>query len=134
MRYGAAWPWVEQEGPRLFQNTSSLKACRVGGFNKAISLGYFSLGQQREVTRAPAGARKPAAGEPSSDSANVSESLPQASQPAITPVHPPTRPTPGASPPQKNLATVNTTNHSPKNTKQADETNRSKKTSQLNRD
>ena len=34
------------------------------GCVQAISLGYVSLGQQREVTRAPAGGRKPAAGEP----------------------------------------------------------------------
>jgi hypothetical protein len=85
LRYGAEWPWVEQEEKRLFQITSSAKACRVGGFKKAISLGYFSLGQQREVTRAPAGARKPAAGEHPGGSANVSESPPQASNLAITP-------------------------------------------------
>ena len=32
---------------------------------QAVSFGYFSLGQQRKVTRAPSGDRKPAAGEPS---------------------------------------------------------------------
>src|SRR5690242_13770982 len=32
---------------------------------QAVSFGYFSLGPQRKVTRAPAGDRKPAAGEPS---------------------------------------------------------------------
>src|SRR5579859_5486713 len=31
----------------------------------ALSLGYFSLGKQRKVTRPPAGGRKHAAGEPS---------------------------------------------------------------------
>jgi hypothetical protein len=36
---GAVWPKVEQEEPRLFQKTSSDRACRVGGLNKAISLG-----------------------------------------------------------------------------------------------
>jgi hypothetical protein len=82
-RYGAVWPSVEQEEPRLFPTASSPKACRVGGFQKAISLGYFSLGQQREVTRAPAGARKPAAGEHPGDSADMSESLPQANLMAI---------------------------------------------------
>ena len=34
------------------------------GCAQAISLGYFSLGQQREVTRAAAAVRKPAASEP----------------------------------------------------------------------
>jgi hypothetical protein len=36
---------------------------------QAFSLGYFSLGQQREVTRAAAAVRKPAAGEPGRESA-----------------------------------------------------------------
>jgi hypothetical protein len=68
---GAVWPKVEQEVSRLFQNTSTAMACRVGGLDKAISLGYFSLGQQREVARAPAGVRKPAAGEQSGDQAKT---------------------------------------------------------------
>jgi hypothetical protein len=68
---GAVWPKVEQEVSRLFQKTSSAKACRVGGLDKAISLGSFSLGQQREGTRAPAGVRKPAAGEQPGDQANT---------------------------------------------------------------
>jgi hypothetical protein len=34
------------------------------GLTQAISLGYFSLGQQREVTRAAVAVRKPAASEP----------------------------------------------------------------------
>jgi hypothetical protein len=46
---GAVWPKVEQEEPRQFQNASSAKACRVGGLHKAISLGYFFLGQQRSL-------------------------------------------------------------------------------------
>jgi hypothetical protein len=66
---GAEWPKVEQKEPRLFQSTSSYKACRVGGLDKAISLGSFSLGQQREGTRWPAGQRKPAAGEQPRDQA-----------------------------------------------------------------
>ena len=41
-----------------------LPACNSIELHQAISLGYFSLGQQREVTRASAGGRKPAAGEP----------------------------------------------------------------------
>jgi hypothetical protein len=68
---GAVWPKVEQEVPRLFQTASSDSACRVGGLDKTISLGYFSLGHQREGTRAPAGVRKPAAGEQPGDQANT---------------------------------------------------------------
>ncbi len=41
---------------------------------KAISLGYFSLGQQRKVARAPGGDRKPAAGEP--DCRNIASGEP----------------------------------------------------------
>ncbi|ULU27221.1 hypothetical protein DYST_04176 [Dyella terrae] len=37
----------------------------------ALSLGYFSLGKQRKVTRRPAGGRKPAAGEPGRDHAKT---------------------------------------------------------------
>ena len=72
---GAEWPKVEQEVSRLFQNTSTAKACRVGGLHKAISLGYFSLGQQREVARWPAGQRKPAAGEQPGDPANTKSQI-----------------------------------------------------------
>jgi hypothetical protein len=41
--------------------------------HRAISLGYFSLGPQRKVTRAPVGVRKPAAGEPGRGKAHKSE-------------------------------------------------------------
>jgi hypothetical protein len=68
---GAVWPKVEQEVSRLFQDASSAKACRVGGLDKAISLGYFSLGQQREVARWPQASESPAAGEQPRDQANT---------------------------------------------------------------
>jgi hypothetical protein len=35
---GAVWPKVEQEEPRLFQTTSSAKACRVGGLHRPFLL------------------------------------------------------------------------------------------------
>jgi hypothetical protein len=35
---GAVWPSVEQEEPRLFQNTSTDKACRVGGLDRPFLL------------------------------------------------------------------------------------------------
>src|SRR5579859_2023829 len=41
----------------------------------ALSLGYFSLGKQRKVTRPPAGGRKHAAGEPDRHSATTKPCL-----------------------------------------------------------
>jgi hypothetical protein len=35
---GAVWPKVEQEEPRLFQRTSSDRACRVGGLHRPFLL------------------------------------------------------------------------------------------------
>jgi hypothetical protein len=35
---GAVWPKVEQEEPRLFQNPSTNKACRVGGLDRPFLL------------------------------------------------------------------------------------------------
>jgi hypothetical protein len=35
---GAEWPKVEQEVSRLFQKTSSAKACRVGGLDRPFLL------------------------------------------------------------------------------------------------
>jgi hypothetical protein len=35
---GAVWPEVEQEVSRLFQTTSSAKACRVGGLDRPFLL------------------------------------------------------------------------------------------------
>jgi hypothetical protein len=35
---GAVWPKVEQEEPRLFQDASSAKACRVGGLDRPFLL------------------------------------------------------------------------------------------------
>ena len=35
---GAVWPSVEQEVSRLFQTTSSAKACRVGGLHRPFLL------------------------------------------------------------------------------------------------
>ena len=45
--------------PRTFRASPGRRLIRG-----ALSLGYFSLGKQRKVTRPPAGGRKPAAGEP----------------------------------------------------------------------
>jgi hypothetical protein len=46
--------------PPAYLEGAARKARHRGG----LSLGYFSLATQREVTRPPAGGRKPAAGEP----------------------------------------------------------------------
>jgi hypothetical protein len=35
---GAVWPTVEQEVSRLFQKTSSARACRVGGLHRPFLL------------------------------------------------------------------------------------------------
>jgi hypothetical protein len=35
---GAEWPLVEQEEPRLFQNLSTDRACRVGGLHRPFLL------------------------------------------------------------------------------------------------
>jgi len=63
-RYGAVWPPRRSCRRESLQHPRLNTVCNSGGLNQAISLGYFSLGQQREVTRAPGGDRKPAAGEP----------------------------------------------------------------------
>ncbi len=56
-RYVAGWPLWGDVSAGVGPIPSTQRACRVGGLNQAISLGYFSLGQQREVARAPAGDR-----------------------------------------------------------------------------
>jgi hypothetical protein len=65
---GAVWPKVEQEVSRLFQTTSSAKACRVGGLDRPFLL-VPSLWASKE---------KELAGR------QASESPPQASNPATS--------------------------------------------------
>jgi hypothetical protein len=63
------WPKVEQEEPRLFQKTSSAKACRVGGLDRPFLLvPSLWASKEKELGRRQA-----------------SEGPPQASNLAITP-------------------------------------------------
>jgi hypothetical protein len=70
---GAVWPPVEQEVSRLFQTTSSAKACRVGGLHRPFLL-VPSLWASKE---------KELAGR------QASESPPQASNLATQPIQKP---------------------------------------------
>jgi hypothetical protein len=65
---GAVWPEVEQEEPRLFQNASTDRACRVGGLDRPFLLvPSLWASKEKELGRRQA-----------------SESPPQASNLAIT--------------------------------------------------
>jgi hypothetical protein len=66
-------PVFRQDRDVLSKNPGTRTRTRRARHRGGLSLGYFSLATQREVTRWPAGQRKPAAGEPDRDNAQKSE-------------------------------------------------------------